>query len=290
VSAAARVEVTVRLRVPVGGVVERRARLVEGPAGWGEWSPLPSWSAAEVAAAEEASEEAARHPFPPPRRPRVVVNMMVPRVEPALAARLAVESGCGTVKVKVGDPEGEARVAAVRAAVGPGVRLRLDANSAWDVDTALAELGRLAVHGLELVEDPVGTLEELVALRRRSPVPVAAEMSVRSVADARRLRALDAADAVVLKPQRIGGMAAALAAAAEAGVPAIASSALETSVGLAAVLALAAALPDSPYAHGAGTALLLEEDVTSDPLLPEAGELRPRRVAPDLLEPGVRRP
>jgi O-succinylbenzoate synthase len=114
-------------------------------------------------------------------------------------------------------------------------------------------------------------------------VPVAAEMSVRSVADARRLRARDAADAVVLKPQRIGGVAAALAAAAEAGVPAIASSALETSVGLAAVLALAAALPDSPYAHGAGTALLLEEDVTSDPLLPVAGELRPRRVVPDLV-------
>jgi o-succinylbenzoate synthase len=288
VSAAARVEVTIRLRVPVGGVVERRARLVEGPAGWGEWSPLPSWSAAEVAAAEGAAEEAARRPFPAPRRARVMVNAMVPRVEPALAARLAVESGCGTVKVKVGDAQGEARLAAVRAAVGPGVRLRLDANSAWDVDTALAELRRLAVHGLELVEDPVGTLEELAALRRRSPVPVAAEMSVRSVADARRLRALDAADAVVLKPQRIGGVAVALAAAGEAGVPAIASSALETSVGLAAVVALAAALPDSPFAHGAGTALLLEEDVTSDPLLPEHGALRPRRVAPDLVVAGAR--
>ena len=284
-SAAARVEVTVRLRVPVGGVVERRARLVEGAAGWGEWSPLPSWSLAEVAAAEEAAEQAARHPFPAPRRHRVLVNMMVPRVDPALAARLAVESGCGTVKVKVGDAEGEARVAAVRAAVGPRVRLRLDANSAWDVDTALAELRRLAIHGVELVEDPVGTLEELAALRRRSPVPVAAEMSVRSVADARRLRALDAADAVVLKPQRIGGVAVALAAAVEAGVPAIASSALETSVGLAAVVALAAALPDSPYAHGAGTALLLDGDVTSDPLLPEAGELRLRRVVPDLVWP-----
>jgi o-succinylbenzoate synthase len=290
VSASAGVEVTVRLRVPVGGVVERRARLVEGAAGWGEWSPLPSWSPSEVAAAEEAAEQAARHPFPAPRRARVVVNAMVPRVAPSLAARLARESGCGTVKVKVGDAEGEARVAAVRAAVGPRVRLRLDANSAWDADTALAELRRLAVHGVELVEDPVATLEELATLRRRSPVPLAAEMSVRSVADARRLRALDAADAVVLKPQRIGGVAVALAAAAEAGVPAIASSALETSVGLTAVVALAAALPDSPYAHGAGTALLLEEDVTSDPLLPEAGELRARRVVPDLLVPGGRLP
>jgi len=280
-----RADVTVRLRVPVGGVEERRVRLLEGPAGWGEWSPLPSWSEAEVAAAQEAAEEAATREFPLARRALVAVNAMVPRVERSLAARLALESGCGTVKVKVGDVEGEARVAAVRAAVGPNVRIRLDANGAWDVDTALAELRRLAVHDVELVEDPVATLEELAALRRRSPIPVAAEMCVRTVAAARRLRELDAADAVVLKPQRMGGVRAALSAAVEAGVPAIASSALETSVGLAAVLALAAALPAQPYAHGCGTALLLASDVTRDPLLPVDGMLRPRRVVPDALAP-----
>lgn len=284
-SATTRLEVTVRLRVPVGGVVERRARLVEGPAGWGECSPLPSWTEAEMANAEQAAEEAAARGFPPALRRRVTVNAMVPRVEPAVAARLAVASGCATIKVKVGDAGGWARVAAVRAAVGRNVRIRLDANSAWDVDTALAELRALAVHGIELVEDPVATLAELAALRRRSPVAVAAEMSVRTVAAARRLRELDAADAVVLKPQRIGGVAAALAAAAEARVPAIASSALETSVGLAAVVALAAALPESPYAHGAGTALLLDTDVTREPLLPERGELAVRRVVPDLVWP-----
>ena len=282
-SAAARLDVVVRLRFPVGGVVERRARLVEGPAGWGEWSPLPSWSAAEVAAAEAAAEEAASRDFPTAWRSLVTVNAMVPRVEPELAARLAVESGCGTVKVKVGDAQGEARVAAVRAAAGRNVRIRLDANGAWDPDTAVAELRRLAVHNVELVEDPVATLEELAWLRRRTAVPVAAEMSVRTVADARRLRELDAAGAVVIKPQRIGGVRAALAVAAEAGVPVIASSALETSVGLAAVLALAAALPESPYAHGCGTALLLASDVTRDPLLPVDGALRPRRVVPDAL-------
>ena len=284
-SVSTRADVVVRLRVPVGGVEERRVRLLEGPAGWGEWSPLPSWSEAEVAAAQEAAEEAATRDFPAARRPLVTVNAMVPRLEPGLAARLAVESGCGTVKVKVGDAAGEERVAAVRAMVGPNVRLRLDANGAWDPDTAIVELRRLSVHDVELVEDPVATLEELAWLRRRTGVPVAAEMSVRTVADARRLRELDAAAAVVLKPQRIGGIRAALAAATEAAVPAIASSALETSVGLAAVLALAAALPDSPFAHGCGTALLLASDVTRDPLVPVGGVLRPRRVVPDALAP-----
>jgi O-succinylbenzoate synthase len=108
-------------------------------------------------------------------------------------------------------------------------------------------------------------------------------MQIRTVEDAAALRRLGAADAIVLKPQRLGGVRAALLAAEAAGVPAIASSALETSVGLAAVLAVAAALPDAPFAHGVGTALLLAADVTSSPLVPVDGRLRPRRVEPDLL-------
>jgi len=97
------------------------------------------------------------------------------------------------------------------------------------------------------------------------------------------MRRLDAADVLVVKPQRIGGIAAALRAAELAGVPVVVSSALETSVGLSACLAVAAALPASPYAHGIGTATLLAEDVTANPLLPVRGRLVPRRVEPDLL-------
>lgn len=276
-----RIAFRVRLRVPVFDVTERSGWLLEGAAGWGECSPLPSWSEDERAAAERAAEEAASMPFPAAQVDEVAVNAMVPRVEPDAAARLAVESGCSTIKVKVGDALGADRVAAVRAACGAAVRLRVDANGAWDLDTALRELRRLAPYDIELAEDPVRSLEDLTMLRRHSPCPVAAETSIRTVADAARLRELAAADAVVLKPQRIGGVRAALAAAEEAGVPAIASSALETSVGLAAVVALAAALGRGPFAHGCGTALLLEEDVTSEPLLPVHGRLSPRRTQPN---------
>ncbi len=280
-----RVPFAVRLRVPVGDVVERRGWLLGGPAGWGELSPLPSWSDAERAAAERAAVEAASSPFPAPARARVEVNALIPRVSPEEAAALAVASGCRTVKVKVGDGPGLDRARAVRAALGPSFRLRLDANGSWpDADAAARSLAAFEPLDVELVEDPVGSMEELADVRRRTSIPVGAEMCVRTIEDARRLGRLDAADAVVLKPQRMGGVRAALAAAEAAGVPAIASSALETSVGLAAVLALAAALPGAPFAHGVGTALLLERDVTADPLLPEAGSLRPRRVAPDLLE------
>ena len=280
---------TVALREPVLGVTSRAGWLIEGDAGWAEWSPLPSWSREENAAAYRGALEAAAQPFPEPVVSSVEVNTMIPRVAPRLAARMAVVSGCATVKVKVGDPDGEARVRAVREAVGPAVRIRVDANGSWALDEAAAALARLAVWEIELVEDPVADLRDLAALRRRSPVPVAAEMAIRCLEDVVELRRLDAADVLVLKPQRIGGIAAALRAAElAAGVPVVVSSALETSVGLASCLAVAAALPGSRYAHGVGTAPLLAEDVTANPLRPLGGRLVPRRVEPDLLL--VRRP
>ena len=277
-----RIPFRARLRVPVGDVIERSGELIEGPAGWGEFSPLPSWSEAEREAAERAAIEAATWEFPTAVRSSVDVNAMIPRVSPEEAVRMAVESGCNTIKIKVGDPLSVERVHAVREAL-PSVRIRLDANGSWDPDTAGIFLAQVRMLDLELIEDPVPTLEELAQFRRGSAVLVAAESCVRTVDDARRLRALDAADAIVIKPQRIGGARAALAAAEEAGVPAIASSALETSVGLAMVLAVAAALPDAPFAHGIGTASFLVQDVTTSPLVPVNGMLEPRRVVPDAL-------
>jgi O-succinylbenzoate synthase len=264
------------------GVTVRSGYLLEGPAGWGECSPLPSWNEAERAAAERAALEAAMLPYPEAVRDRVAVNAMVPRVAPDVAATLALESGCATIKIKVGDDQSVDRVAAVRAACGPGIRIRCDANGAWDVETARHVLTRLAAYGIELVEDPVATLEELATLRGQVGIPLAAESCIRTTADALRMHDLDAADVIVIKPQRIGGVREALRAAEAAGVPAIASSALETSVGLAAVVALAAALPDAPFAHGVGTALLLESDVVSDPLTPVDGWLIPRRPVVNL--------
>ena len=91
-------------------------------------------------------------------------------------------------------------------------------------------------------------------MRRRVAVPVAADECVRILDDARRLRVLDAADVIVLKQQPLGGVRAALDVADAAGVPAVVSSMMETSVGIAAGVALAAALPELPYACGLATA------------------------------------
>jgi O-succinylbenzoate synthase len=149
------------------------------------------------------------------------------------------------------------------------------------VVAAVAAVTRLAPFDLELVEQPVAGIEELADVRRRLPVPVAADECVHGVADARRLAALDAADAVVLKVQPLGGVAAALAVASAAGVPGIVTSMYETSVGLAAGLALAAALPELPWACGLGTAGLFAADVVADPLVAVDGALAVRRPVPD---------
>ena len=278
--------VSVPLRFPVAGLTAVRAVLVHGPAGWGERSEPPPGYPSAPAAARRAATEAACGGWPPPVRDRVPVNAVVPAVEPAAAARLAAEAvagGARCVKVKVGTTDDERRVGAVRDAVGPAVALRLDANGSWSVDHALVAITRLARLDLELIEQPVNGLDALARLRRRLAVavPLAADESVRDLDDARRLRRLDAADAVVVKVQPLGGVAAALEVAEAAGVPAIVSSLYETSVGLAAGVALAAALPDLPYACGLGTGALLDGDVVRDRLVPDGGELVVRRPVPD---------
>jgi o-succinylbenzoate synthase len=282
------------LRTRFRRVTWREGVLVEGPAGWGEFSPFPDYRPPYTARWYHAAWEAAVDGWPDPVRDRVAVNATVPAVRPGEATRIVERSGCRTVKVKVAEP-GETerddldRVEAVRDALGPSGHIRVDANAAWDVGTALRRLRALDRFDLEYAEQPVATLDEMGELRRRSPVPLAVDEPLRlsdePLAVARRLEGV--ADIVILKVQPLGGVRPALRVAEAAGLPAVVSSALETSVGLAAGLALAAALPELPHACGLGTLSMLEGDVTDDPLLPRSGELEVRR--PDVSDRRVAR-
>jgi O-succinylbenzoate synthase len=214
------------------------------------------------------------------------VNVTVPAVDPAQAHALVAASGCRTAKVKVAEPGQQlsddiARVEAVRDALGRDGRVRVDANGAWSVDEAADALKRLDAFDLEYAEQPVHTLEEMAELRRRVDVRLAADESVRTAEDPMRVAGLEAADIVVLKVQPLGGVRRCLEIAAACGLPVVVSSAIETSVGLAAGVALAAALPELPFACGLGTGQLLGADVTAEPLLPVDGMLPVRSVAPD---------
>jgi O-succinylbenzoate synthase len=269
------------LRVRFRGITERSGLLLHGPAGWGEFSPFPDYGPRAAAPWLAAAMEAATTPWPSPVRDSVPVNAIIPAVSPEKAHELTLASGCTTVKVKIAEGHDEARVEAVRDALGRHGRIRVDVNGAWDVDTAERNIKMLDRYDLEYVEQPVATLEEMAELRRRVDVPLAADESVRTAADPLRVRGLEAADIVVLKVQPLGGVRRALAVADAAGLPAVVSSAVETSVGLAAGLALAAALPELPYACGLGTLSLLEGDVVDDPLVPVDGALVVRRPVVD---------
>ena len=276
----------VPMRLRFRGQVRRAGVLLEGDAGWGEFSPFPDYDDATCARWLAAAREAADVGWPAPVRDVVPVNVTVPAVGPDQAHQLVTASGCTTAKVKVAEPgqtlaDDIARVEAVRDAVGRDGRVRVDANGAWSVDEAADALKQLDAVGLEYAEQPVRTLEEMAALRRLVDVRLAADESVRTAEDPMRVAGLEAADIVVLKVQPLGGVRRCLEVAEACGLPVVVSSAVETSVGLAAGVALAAALPELPFACGLGTAQLLAADVTHDPLLPVDGVLPVRAVAPD---------
>lgn len=276
----------VPLRMSFRRVTERSGVLLHGPAGWGEFSPFPEYGADYAARWLAAAREAATTPWPAAVRDSIPVNTTVPATDPATAAQLVRRSGCGTAKVKVAQAGQDLaadvdRVAAVRDALGPDGALRVDANGGWDVETAVLALTRLGRFDLEYVEQPCATLEELADLRRRVDVPVAADESIRTARDPARVVANDAADLLVLKVQPLGGVHRALEVADAVGLPVVVSSAVETSIGLAAGVAFAAALPELPFACGLGTQPLLASDVCTDPLAPVDGVVAVRRPAPD---------
>jgi o-succinylbenzoate synthase len=274
----------VPMPVKFRGTTLRTGALLQGPAGWGEFSPFPEYGPRESARWLACALEAAAYGWPEPVRASVPVNVTVPAVDPEQAQAIVARSGCRTAKVKVaepGQPESADidRVAAVRDAIGPAGQVRVDANGGWSVDQAARMLALLARFGLEYAEQPCATLAELAALRRRVEVPLAADESIRRAEDPLAVRAAGAADIVVLKAQPLGGVRSALQIATACGLPVVVSSAVETSVGLAAGVALAAALPELGYACGLATMSLLSGDVTAAPLAETEGEL-PVRPAP----------
>jgi o-succinylbenzoate synthase len=216
--------------------------------------------------------------------PTVAVNALLPMGTPGASAAAAsglAEKGYRCLKLKAGaEPAGvlEARVAAVREAVGSQVALRLDFNGSLTSKTAGDVLEAVARFDLEYAEQPIAAAEgaeALARLRWTGSVPIAADESVHDLAAARVLLDCGAVDALVVKPARVGGLrqaAAIIELATAAGVPVTVSTLFETGVGLAGALQLAATAP-GPQAHGLATAGLLESDLLLAPLVIDGGRM-----------------
>ncbi|MBP2437348.1 o-succinylbenzoate synthase [Microbacterium amylolyticum] len=282
--------VTLPLLTRFRGVDHREAALFEGPEGWAEFSPFLEYDTAEAATWLESAIHFAFDPQPASRRDRIGVNATIPAIDAGdVPTVLARYDGCRTAKVKVAERgqtlnDDVARVAAVRDAMGPEGRVRIDANGGWNVDEAETALHALSAYDLEYAEQPCGSVEELAEIRRRLidwDIPIAADESIRRAEDPLAVARAEAADLMVIKAQPLGGVRRALDIVERTGLPAVVSSAIDTSIGLAQGAHLAAALPTLDYDCGLGTASLLAADVTTTPLKPVDGYIPVARITPD---------
>ncbi|MDP0396727.1 o-succinylbenzoate synthase [Tsukamurella strandjordii] len=288
--ASARV-VRLPMRVRFRGITAREAVVFRGPAGWGEFAPFAEYDDVESANWLRAGIEAAYEGFPDPVRTVVPINATVPAVTAAQVPEvLSRFPGCRVAKVKVAEKgqsaeDDVARVAAVRAALGPDGAVRIDANGGWTVPEAYAVISRILEQGpLDYAEQPCRTVEELAELRAllAGACDVAADESIRRADDPMRVAELGAADVAVVKVPPLGGVRAVLDVAAKlraaAGVRVTVSSALDTAVGLTAGIAAAAAIPEG-NAAGLGTGGFFTADLGTHSVVD--GALRVAAVDPD---------
>ena len=302
--------VALPMRVRFRGITEREVALIEGPAGWGEFGAFPEYDDPEAAHWLASALEMAWQGPPAAVRSRVSVNATVPAVAAGeVAGILERFPGCTTVKIKVAEKgqklnDDVARIAAVLQA-RPGARVRVDANGAWSVAEAAHAVRVLdqAVRaadatrapgtgpvsldgpGLEYVEQPCATVDELVQLRARLAadgvhVDVAADESIRRASDPLRVIRAGGADRAVVKVARLGGPRRLLAVAAELGVPITVSSALDSAVGVAAGVAAAAALPGGRGGGAGGSG-------ADDDEIPAAGLGTGGFFLEDVVDPGT---
>ena len=278
------------MRAKFRGLLEREVLLFQGACGWSEWSPFLEYPDEEAAVWLAAALDFANSPHDDMVRNSIGVNATLPAVAPAeVGGVLSAFGEFKTVKIKVAEAgqkmaDDLARIREVRG-LYPDVRIRLDANGGYSVANAMQLGHRLAHAGIQLdyFEQPVASVEELAKLRptlNGLGIRVAADESIRKASDPMAVVRAQAADIIVVKAAPLGGITRALEICAEAGLPAVISSALETSVGISMGLHLAAKLPLLDFDCGLATVALLANDVCTDSLLPVSGEIKVRRVTP----------
>jgi O-succinylbenzoate synthase len=273
------------------GIGVREGMLIEGPQGWGEFSPHDDCDDRVAARWLTAAIESGTVGWPDPVRGRVPIAVAVPAVDPDRAHEVVANSGCRTAEVSVANHTGShaddvSRLEAVRDALAADGIVRCWANGRWDVDTAVATIAALdrAAGGLEFVGQPCRSADELAAVRARVDVPIATTVPI-GAADAPTASLVGVADVAILRCGPLGGARRALVIAEACGLPCVVASTGESSIGWSAGLALAGALPELRYACALGTALQVSGDLVAGArsLVPVGGYLpvAPMPPAPD---------
>jgi O-succinylbenzoate synthase len=263
---------TLPTRTNFRSVTKREVALFKGPNGWGEFSPFLEYGAEEASNWLGSAIEAAFGQIPIAQRDEIEVNATLPAVDTKIDVEkiLSWYPGVKVVKIKVGS-DLTLDIARIEnaLAVNPKLKVRLDVNGGWGVKEATNSVAqivdRFGTEIFEYIEQPVSTVEELRELQL--PIPVAGDEVIRKAKDPFAVNLNGAVDILMLKVSPLGGIERAKAIAAHHKLPVVVSSALESAVGIAHGLKLAAALTELKYACGLGTGKLLANDVADLPIV-----------------------
>jgi len=281
--------VSIPLRTKFRGITERELLVFEGPNGFSEWAAFPEYSDEEAATWLAAAIEWGYGDLPTPKRTSVPVNAILPAVAPADVSKILTRAGkFTTVKIKTADKgqsvsDDLARILEVQN-LYPEAKIRLDANGGFEISQAMELLEKLSFEGIELeyFEQPVATIAELAEMKIEiaktgQTTLIAADESVRKSSDPLAVELAGAADILVLKSAPLGGIASALQIAASSKLPIVPSSAMQSSISLAAELHFAACLDELEFDAGLGTMNLFAGDLVVDSLKPVDGVMEVRR-------------
>ena len=279
--------ITIPTRTNFRGVTCREVALMQGPQGWGEFSPFLEYDDNECAPWLASAIEAATVARPERFRNEIAINGTIPELndKKEIEDLMRTFSGAKTFKVKVGGnlTEDVMRVARVFSNA-PKAAIRVDVNGLWSVDEALTNLYAYyeEIGPLEYVEQPCATIEELRELKRRIKIPlrIAADEVIRKATDPFKVDLTDAADIVMLKAQPLGGIRRSLEIAQHHGLPVVVSSALESAIGIEYGLELAASISDLNFDCGLATGSLLTRDVAEHKIVD--GKIALGQISPQL--------
>ena len=279
--------ITLPTRTNFRGVTFREVALMQGPQGWGEFSPFLEYDDNECRPWLASAIEAATVARPARYRDAIAVNGIIPELndKKEIESLMRTFSGAKTFKVKVGNnlTEDVIRVARVFSNA-PKAAIRIDVNGLWSVEEALTHLYAYyeEIGPFEYVEQPCATVEELRELKSKIKIPlrIAADEIIRKAPDPFVVDLTDAADIVMLKVQPLGGIQRCLDIAAHHRLPVVVSSALESAIGIEYGLELAASISDLTFDCGLATGSLLASDVATHEIID--GKITLGQVSPHL--------
>jgi O-succinylbenzoate synthase len=290
--------ITLPTRTNFRGINVREVALMQGPQGWGEFSPFLEYDDKECRPWLASAIEAATVARPKRYRDSIAVNGTIPELndKKEIADLMRSYQGVKTFKVKVGRNLNEDVIRVARVfSNAPKAAIRVDVNGLWSVDEALTHLYAYyeEIGPLEYVEQPCATVEELRELKSKIKIPlrIAVDEAIRKAADPFAVDLTGAADLVMLKVQPLGGIKRSLDIAAHHGLPVVVSSALESAIGIEYGLDLAASISDLTHDCGLATGSLLASDVAAHEIVDgkiTLGQISPQLegldVAPDRFE------